>query len=792
MIRAGVVVEKNTKNVITQISVFLSMFLKLFFRLAFVFPLFILFSFLTPQTFANTNLPVVTVINPIREPGMQFLPAKMLPSIQSQFKVIEDENIPATWLWQYTVLDDQPVMAFAKDHQKNQEYGLFLEIDPHFALDAKVPYRGQGPWYFSDGLLLSSYDVSERQKLIDTAFTKFKKTFGYYPKTVGAWWIGADSLSYMHKKYGVVASLRAADQFNLDVYSIWGTPWSIPYVASLQNAAVPATNLQNSTDVVLLQWAARDPLQGYGPTFEAGTFSMQDFDLKGYDSSYMTYLMDSFLKKPLDNIVVGLEGGFTPQTYSQGYKDHMELLKSLQDSGKISLLFASDYATQFLHNNITVAPTHYFLTKDFKTDDESFWFNSPYGRVGIQKRDKNVFLVDARNYQLAGSEDFLLLPNSQGELRIDTPSLIDSARTPSQRQLLATVSDSLTLKGNKGNTELLAGDKKIAEFSSSGIQVYGLKNGKNVLVMSLLSQEKQHYVDIFWILFDILLFYTGLVLLLTRSLKKTIVHFLVLVGVLFIAKPLLSTGFVKDITFAFDRKAFFLFFVPFISKLSPIYLTIFLFQIFPFLLLLLAHFIFIVRKWTKNHFAWYVLSVGLFAFFYANVFYFPFDRSTYVKVFAVFAAIGLLLFATSAIVGFMTKSVKKFLLSLFFSIVILIAGILIILFSRQEYVLAPFEQTALLRAAVEHKNVLFLYPTGKPIYKAVRPILYDYPKAGEQWTHSHWQKTTGFSDMFLAGKSIIIFVPRYLGASDISEKDMQKYKLVRIFDNGQIVLYKTQ
>lgn len=400
--------------------------------ISFLFSIFFVFSiFLFKTSFVNAQtLPVITIINPLREPNM--VPGSFpLASLKNQWQLTHAYGIHATWLWQYTTLEDKKLVNFAKSQMKDQEFGLFLEIDKNFAQKAGVQYRGQGPWYFSDGLLLVSYDASERKKLIDTAFATFKNTFGYYPKTVGAWWLSADSLTYMQKKYGIVASLRAADQFDLDAYSIWGTPWSIPYVASTNNAGIPALTLDTSSKVVMMQWAPRDPVRAYGSTFDASTYSMQDYGLKGYDLLYFNYLTNIYLQKPLDQVVMGLEGGFP--SYDGQYQQQLAQAAAWEKNGKISILPANEYAKRFLDSQQTLAPTHYFLTKDFQSDNQSFWYNSLQYRVGIEKEGNLVYLVDVRNYATDPTEDFLTLPNSQGLLRVSEPATIDSARIPSQK-----------------------------------------------------------------------------------------------------------------------------------------------------------------------------------------------------------------------------------------------------------------------------------------------------------------------------------------------------------------------
>jgi hypothetical protein len=708
------------------------------------------------------------------------MPGLLVASVKAQWEVVNKEQIPATWLWQYAVLKDVPVMEFAKKHEEGQEFGLFLEVEQTLASDAHVLYRGVGPWYFSNGLLLSSYDPQERKRLIDTAFTKFKDIFGYFPKTVGAWWIGADSLQYMHDTYGVVASLRAADQFDLDTYSIWGTPWSIPYVSSSENAAIPALSVQNSTHVLMLQWAARDPLQGYGPAFSHATYSVQDYSLKKYNTDYLSYLLQTYLRKPMDNISLGLEGGYA--TYDGEYLDRLSLLHIMQDKKKISLMLAKDYAESFLKQNNTIAPTHTFLTKDFQTDDQSFWFNSANFRVGIQKRGDEIYLVDLRNYGQTGAEDFLKLPNSQGELRIDTLAQIDSTRDFSQRHLLATSQEPLVSQEKDGVTTISAGKKVIGTFTDDSLHLYD----SSVLGISLTVQNRQT-VHIFWLLLFLLIVYILFVYLYTRSFRNAWIHGVLLIGTLVIARQFLSNGVLDQLIFSFDKKSFLLFLLPKIPYISSPNTIILLFQIIPFVLLLGAHFIFIVKKWTKFSSFWYAGAIYLYAFFYAHLFYFPFDRSTYKIIGSVLVLLAIGLCSICGVIWRLTRSIKRFGMFLLLSAILIVSLVFLVVFSRQMYVLNPFEQRALTMIENNHTDGVLLLPTTKPIYKAERPLLYDFPSAAHIWTKTRWIQTTSLSKSILHNK--ILLVPRYLGSS-ISDKEIQTYHLEKIFDNGQIVLYK--
>ncbi len=752
-----------------------------------LFFLLILFLTFAPISEASSkSSPVITVINPIRELGLQMGKGDALASLKSQWQVTHDLGISATWLWQYSTLEDKKIVDLAKSQMHNQEFGLFLEIDRNLAKEAGVQYRGQGPWYFSDGLLLVSYDQTERKRLIDTAFSKFKSTFGYYPKSAGAWWVGADSIDYMQEKYGIVSSLRAADQFDLDVYSIWGTPWSIPYVSSKENSGIPGNSWEDSSKVVIMQWAARDPLRGYGPSSENGTYSIQDYGLKGYELSFFNYLSSIYLKKPHDQMVVGLESDLPSGSYQGSYKDKLSLVSQWNKNGKVKIMLAKDYAEEFLSQHKILPPTNYFLTKDFRSEDQSFWFNSVNFRAGIEKIRDEIFLIDLRNYSNAGFEDFAQLPNSQGYLRISEPAIIDSARFPDKKILIGKSNQSLQIKENNGNVTLLAGRSKIAFFTSEKFELYDFKT------QSFNFTPKKSFTEISLVLLIIFISYSLFVFWRTKNLFKTVINTSTFLIPLLLAYPFLSYGQTNNLAFFFDRKELILFHLPVVPKLSPYLLVILIFQIIPFFLLLISNYILVFLLRCRQYKLVYLSLLGFLILLYAHTFYFPLDRSTFTVVVTVLSGFAFILFLVIAFIFYQKRSIKIFITS--FICVSLFLGLVTsaVIFSRQKYIITPFEMEALIMIEKKHKNILFIYPDQKPIYKAVRPLLYDFFQFGGKLTGTYWKKITRDSHGRIQLNSLDnswLFVPRYLGAN-LSANEINNSHLVEVFDNAQIAIYK--
>ncbi len=748
-----------------------------------------LFFFLYSSSKKRTiSRPVVTVINPIRGRELGLEKADLLKSLQGQWQVSSDTNTRATWLWQYSALEDKSLTNFAISQMKNQEFGIFLEIDRNLSQKANVLYRGRGPWYFSDGLLLVSYDESERKKLIDTAFQKFKKIFGYYPRSVGAWWIGSDSLNYMQRKYAITGALRAAEQYDLDVYSIWGTPWSIPYIPSRENEGIPAGSTENSTQVVIMQWAARDPTRAYGGTQQDSLYSLQDYESKKYDLSYFNYLSNVYLKQPFDQIVVGLESGLPPGAYQTQYKDKLLELHKWERQRKVVVATAGEYAEKYLERREIFPPTRYFLTKAYDSEDQSFWFHSKNYRASIQKKGESVYLVDLRDYSQSSPEDFSLLPNSQGYLRITTPAIIDSARFPHTELLITKNKEPLQAKENKDGIILFSGNKKIAQFTQTSLQLFGSMHTAYAF------QPTGLPITIFSLTLFLYLLYFVFIFFKVKKNRLFYLNALLLIIPLLIAYLFLHAMQIQNPTFLFDRKEFFLLNLPF-PYLSPSIHLIVL-QTIPFLLLLITHYLYIKRLFdTRIVTIFYFLVLVGIILLYAHVPYFPLKAfvsgKTSVILYILFFAI--ILLGSSLVTFFVTRSRKLSIIALFSTFIFFIAFTGVIFLSRQRYIIAPFEMEALNKIANQKKNVLFILPKEESIYKAVVPLLYENPEFGERLTNVQWQELKrpqhGFVE-FTKYRDSLIVIPRYIG-SEIFREEIEKYRLVKIFDNAQIAIYKT-
>ncbi len=749
--------------------------------------------------------PTVTVVNPIRGPQLGLEGRDLLESLEGHWKATKDENIGATWLWQYSALEDDELVQFAKSNMSNQEFGIFLEIDKNFAEKTNVRYRGIGPWFLSDGLFPTSYEQGEREKFITNVFETFRERFGYYPKTVGAWWVGAESIKFMKEKYGVIAVLQCADQFMTDRYSIWGTPWSIPYVPSSINSGIPAqSSFYKIDDVVVIQWAMRDPVNGYGESVEYSTFSIQDYTLKKYDpKSYLEYLRKIYLKRQFDHMVVGLESGFGGASYGGMYQDNLKVIAEWRNEEKVQVQTAVDYALGFIDANIIFPPTSHFLSSGFDSQDQAFWYHSPGYRIGIKKEGDRVYLIDLRDYTQTPAEEFYVLPNTNEYFRINTAAIIDSVRFPEEKVLLFSSDEQLKTEENNGGVSLYAGDKKIVDLNKSKIIFSEVKESEK---FSRLSDRVNLLEDGIIVAFDnfrfnmavlsvivpLFLYVMYLIYFYRGKVKRLLINFFYLILGIVALYPIYSSGAFFQDAIGFSRFGFQMFeYVKFIP-LNPEHKILFIYQIIPISFIIVFHFLVIkfIKKASVILAIYTVLLVLYFAYFGDHISdiqnFFNLGRRAKLIVFA-FAA--LIFGGIWLMYDLFTRKKERTLKLIFIGIVI---SILFLyrgdIFGHRHYIILPFEMSALEKVYEVREDVLYRLPDfDQRSYQSVTPLLILDVKYMEALTAVEWEVVEK-EDIVLElknRKAKLIFLPRYLGAG-MSHAD----KLEKIFDNGQIAIFK--
>lgn len=157
-------------------------------------------------------------------------------TVVNQLDMMKKHNLAGTFLLQYDALMNSRYQKLLKDMPKEYEIGAWWEIPQPLVEKAGMKWRGRFPWDWHVNVGFSvGYTPDERKKLVDIYFEDFKEIFGFYPKSVGSWFIDEVTLNYMHEKYGIVASCNCRDQIGTDGYTLWGGYWNQAYYPSKVN-----------------------------------------------------------------------------------------------------------------------------------------------------------------------------------------------------------------------------------------------------------------------------------------------------------------------------------------------------------------------------------------------------------------------------------------------------------------------------------------------------------------------------------------------------------------------------
>src|SRR3989344_1123617 len=373
---------------------------------------------------AKTESPgqFVNIVNPVRISSYNKDPQA---SIISQYSEVAKRNLPATWLFTYDAIQNDGVVLIANQMNQNQELGMFLEVTPLFASDSGVTYNQTDSWHRSNSVLLPGYTQDDRKKLIDHAFNKFKEKIGYYPVSVGSWWTDSFSLAYMKDKYGITANLTCADQFATDGYHIWGQYWSTPFFPSKYHAGIPANDIGTKLDLVSIQWAARDPLNGY----MSSLFSTQDYQVDDYFQK-LTRFYTKKNNNQFGQITIGLEGDFIPETYAGVFARQLDFVLDIKNKGFVDVVTMKDFASWYRKTFNTISPPQILESDDLLGKKiKAIWYQSPFLRAHLtyDYETYETKFLDLRFYFNNFEEPYYVSPDRDLDLYINNPSIIDSA-----------------------------------------------------------------------------------------------------------------------------------------------------------------------------------------------------------------------------------------------------------------------------------------------------------------------------------------------------------------------------
>ncbi|MGC4034960.1 MAG: hypothetical protein QM764_03290 [Chitinophagaceae bacterium] len=314
-------------------------------------------------------------------------------TVVKQVEVMKQYKLGGTFLLQYDALMDSRYQKLLKSLNKDSfEIGGWWEIPQPLVEKAGMKWLGRYPWdWFADVGFSTGYTPAEREKLCDVYMNDFKKIFGYYPKSVGSWFIDAHTINYLYDKYRIVASCNCKDQYGTDGYTLWGGYWNQAYYPSKINSYMPAQNEKNQTPVPIFRMLGSDPVRQYDDALNRarqGVVTLEPvYKYGGGDSAWVHWYFKQFVEgsdMEYAYVQAGQENSFTWDAMKKGFEIQMPLIAKLRDEKKIKVETLAASGKWFREHYKTTPATSVTVNQDMEGGDrKTVWFNSRFYRTNL-------------------------------------------------------------------------------------------------------------------------------------------------------------------------------------------------------------------------------------------------------------------------------------------------------------------------------------------------------------------------------------------------------------------------
>jgi hypothetical protein len=339
---------------------------------------------------------IVNIVNFIRllEPRDSSVTDDVLyQTVVRQVALMKQYKLGGTFLLQYDALMDVRYQQLLKSLPRDSfEIGAWWEIPQPLVEKAGLHWRGRYPWDWRANIGFSTgYSPEEREKLADVYMNDFKFIFGYYPQSVGSWFIDAHTLQYLYQKYHITASCNCKDQYGTDGYTLWGGYWNQAYYPSKVNAYMPAQHDTAQIPVPIFRMLGSDPIRQYDNglgTDRQGVITLEPvYKNAGGDSTWVHWFFKSFVEGEslaFGYTQAGQENSFTWDAMEKGLNLQLPLIAQLRNEGKISVQTLSTSGRWFREHFKVTPATSVSVTEDIPgSERKTVWFDSRFYRVNL-------------------------------------------------------------------------------------------------------------------------------------------------------------------------------------------------------------------------------------------------------------------------------------------------------------------------------------------------------------------------------------------------------------------------
>jgi len=389
----------------------------------------------------NSSPRIVNIINFIRqcEPRIEWITEDVLyETVVEQIAIMKKYQLKGTFLLQYDALIDPRYQKLLKELPKDQfEIGAWWEIPQPLVENSGYKWRGRYPWdWHADVGFATGYTPEEREKLTDTYMADFKKIFGYYPKSVGSWFVDAHTLQYMVERYGIVASCNCKDQIGTDGYTMWGGYWNQGYYPSKKNAYMPAQNAENQISVPIFRMLGSDPIhqydEGLGGDHQRVISLEPVYTDSGGDADWCRWYFDTFIEGAAMGygyVQAGQENSFTWKRMAKGFEIQMPMIAGFLKEGKVTVQTLAESGEWFKERYKVTPPTAVTILKDHsEKNQETVWFNSRYYRANLLWDKGTMRFRDIHLFDESVASDYLHKQATSSQCFYETLPLVDGFR----------------------------------------------------------------------------------------------------------------------------------------------------------------------------------------------------------------------------------------------------------------------------------------------------------------------------------------------------------------------------
>lgn len=394
---------------------------------------------LSAPVWAHKDVPrVVNFVNFIRacEPRIpdRITPQVLYHTVCSEADALHRYGFHGTWLLQYDALimpEYQQLMREEAAH--GCEVGGWWEITEPHVRAAGIKWRGRYPWdWHSDVGFSVGYTPQERERLVDAYMQEFHRIMGFYPHSVGSWFIDAHTLAYMHDRYGVEGSCMCRDQVGTDGYTLWGGYWHGAYYPSRRNMYMPAQTREAQIDLPVFRMLGSDPLYQYSAGVGGAVQSvctMEPTYVNAQDSAWVAWYLRCQTQDPALGYTyfqAGQENSFTWEVFRKGYEVQLPQIRRLADEGVLRVQTLVESARAFSRKYRVTPPTACSALRDYTAQEgRTVWYDSRFYRANILWQGRRMTLRDLHLFCEQATSPYLESVCTSNQCRYETLPVVD-------------------------------------------------------------------------------------------------------------------------------------------------------------------------------------------------------------------------------------------------------------------------------------------------------------------------------------------------------------------------------